>query len=56
MLSHVFPLAASFSNTVNTLKKIGITEKEEGLPVLDTGHSKHFCFLLTAELHPPQRA
>ena len=37
MVSHVFPVAASFSNIVNTLwKEIKIAEKERCLPVLDT--------------------
>ena len=38
MVSHVFPLAALFSNTVNTMERNGstVTETEGGLPVFDT--------------------
>ena len=37
-VSYVFPMAASFSNTVNTRlrKEMGMAEKEGGLPLFDT--------------------
>ena len=42
MVSHVFPWAALFSNTVNILwKEMGITEKEGSLPTFDKCYSKN---------------
>ena len=46
MVSHGFPLAASFYNTVITMEEIGIAEKEGGLPVCDIFILKIFCQLL----------
>ena len=44
MVSHVFLLAASFSNTVNTME---IVESEGGWPVFDTDiPNTFFCQLL----------
>ena len=44
MVSHVFPLAASFSNTVNTMDKNGKVEKEGELPIFDTDILTFFFF------------
>ena len=49
MVSTIFPLAALFSNTVNTRlwKEMEIAEKEGGLPVFDTDIvNSLFCQLL----------
>ena len=47
MWSHVFSLAASFSNTVNTMEGNGntVVEKEAGLPIFGTDILDTFFFL-----------
>ena len=47
MISQDFPLAASFSNAVNTMEKIRISRKEGGFPVLDTDILNTVCLFFS---------